>query len=58
MKRLGASSDTWTAKYAIIFYDYDLNEKNEIMLLSGAEIVDPRAGDGIFFKGLYLKDNR
>ena len=57
MKRVDTDGNNLHAKYAIIFYDYDLNEKNEIMLLSGAEIVDPRAGDGIFFKGLYLKDN-
>ena len=44
------------AKYAIKFYDYDLNEKNEI-IISQNNITQPRSGEGVFFKGLYLKDN-
>ena len=57
MKRVDTDDNNLHAKYAIIFYDYDLNEKNEIILLSNNEITEPRAGDGIFYKGLYLKED-
>ena len=42
------------AKYAIIFYDYDLNEKNEI-IITNDYISDSRSGEGVFFKGLCIK---
>ena len=54
MKRVDASN--LIAKFAIIFYDLDLNEKNEI-IISKNNIEDPRPGDGVFLKGLFLKDN-
>ena len=52
MKR--ADNTNQTAKYSMIFYDYDLNEKNEVVI-STNNVEDPRPGDGVFFKGLYLK---
>ena len=54
MKRMDATN--LVAKYAIIFYNFDLVEKNEI-IISQNNIEQPRAGDGLFFKGLYLKEN-
>ena len=54
MKRVDTNNQI--AQYAFIFYDYNLNQKNE-KLLSGNDIEDPRAGEGIFFKGLSLKNN-
>ena len=54
MKRMDDSN--LIAKYAIIFYNFDLVEINEI-IISENNIEDPRAGDGLFFKGLYLKEN-
>ena len=44
------------AKFAIKFYDFDLNEINEI-IISQNYIDQPRSGEGIFFKGLYLKED-
>ena len=41
-------------KYAIIFYDLDLNLKNEINITD--IITEPRSGDGVFSKCLYLKE--
>ena len=48
--------DFKNAKYAIKFYDYNLNEKNEIVL-SENYVSDPKIGEGMFFKGLYIKEN-
>ena len=48
--------DFKNAKYAIKFYDYDLNEKNEI-IISNSDVTDPRSGEGLFFKGIHLKEN-
>ena len=53
MKR--ADNTNTTAKYSMIFYDYDLNEKNEVVI-STNNVEDPRTGEGVFFKGLYLKE--
>ena len=44
------------AKYAIRFYDYDLTLKNEV-IISNNYVDQPRSGEGLFFKGLHLKDN-
>ena len=44
------------AKFAVKFYDFDLNEKNEIFLTTN-DISDPRNSEGVFFKGLYLKED-
>ena len=52
MKR--ADNTNQTAKYSMIFYDYNLDEKNEVVI-STNNVEDPRPGDGVFFKGLYLK---
>ena len=41
-------------KYALKFYDLDLTEKNEIIV--SENITDPRSGDGVFFKCVYLKE--
>ena len=49
-----ADEDVINARYAIIFYDLDLNEKNEIIFTEN--ITEPRSGDGVFFKCLYLKE--
>ena len=43
------------AQYAIKFYDYNLNEKNEIIISN--YVTEPRSGEGLFFKGLHLKEN-
>jgi hypothetical protein len=43
------------AKYAIRFYDYDLTLKNEV-IISNNYVDQPRSGEGLFFKGLHLKD--
>ena len=52
-----SGTDYVTGKYAILFYDYDLNEKNEIFIMGNDNINQPRSGDGLFFKGLFIKDN-
>ena len=39
----------------MIFYDYDLNEKIEV-IISTDNVEQPRPGDRVFFKGLYLKE--
>ena len=54
MKRLDA--DFKFTKFTIIFYDFDLTEKNEITMIDN-NIDDPRSGTGLFFKGLYLKES-
>ena len=41
-------------RYSMIFYDLDLNMKNEINVTDS--IVEPRSGEGVFSKSLYLKD--
>ena len=42
-------------KYSMIFYDFDLNKKNEIEFAN--QIEEPRSGEGVFSKCLYLKEN-
>ena len=41
-------------RYSMIFYDLDLNMKNEINVTDS--IVEPRSGEGVFSKSLYLKN--
>ena len=53
MKRTDTSNEN--AKYAIIFYDLDLNQINE-NIISQNNITQPRPGDGVFMKGFYLKE--
>ena len=48
--------DFKNAKYAIKFYDYNLDEINEIVL-SENYVSNPKIGEGMFFKGLYIKEN-
>ena len=54
MKRI--DEDFKFTKFTVIFYDFDLTEKNEITMID-SNIDDPRSGTGLFFKGLYLKEN-
>ena len=49
-----ADNNLLNGQYAMHFYDLDLNKKNEIIF--SENITDPRSGDGVFFKCLYLKE--
>ena len=49
------NTDTKIGKYAIRFYDYNLEYKNNITIFGG-ELSTLNSGWGIFFKGFYLKE--
>ena len=49
-----ADEEVKDGQYAIMFYDLDLNEKNEKIFTEN--ITEPRSGEGVFFKCLYLKE--
>ena len=49
-----ADNNLLNGQYAMHFYDLDLNKKNEIIF--SENITDPRSGDGVFFKCVYLKE--
>ena len=51
-----SDEDVKDARYAMVFYDLDLNFKNEINITDD-NITEPRSGEGVFSKSLYLKED-
>ena len=50
-----SDDDVQDGKYAIAFYDLNLNLKSE-QILDENNITDPRSGEGVFSKCVHLKD--